>query len=159
MNAIAGTDSPLQQVLRSSQRARALGRYNEANIILDDYFTQNAGERAGIAASNEFALNYLAQGYLKRAFEVIDNGANENPDLLRDSQDPELALFDLLVAVVQLRYANPEMISICEVECLRVWKGHLEVLMPGGHTETHVKLPDYLKRWKLTVFSPLAGQT
>jgi hypothetical protein len=151
---MAQTDSPLQQVQRLSQHARALGLYNEATIILDDYFSREDDSEActGITARIEFTLNYLGQGYLRRAHDTLLHGlANQAVGLVRDARDPELALFNLLVATVQFRYGTPANNSThdCEMECDRVWKEHLEMLESGGHTETHVMVLSCYTRRKL----------
>lgn len=112
-------DSPLRQALRLSQNAQALG-YHEV-IILDDYFSENAEGRSSIPAYNELALNYLAQGYLRRAYyDTLMRGHGETALLIKNVGDPDVALSNLIVVMVELRYAGPAAIDICEMEFLRV---------------------------------------
>lgn len=155
---MAQNDSPLQQALRWSQQARALGRYNDATVILDDYFIGNAEARSGITARIEFTINYLAQGYLRQAYETLHHRMEETC-LLGDARDPEQALFNLLVAAVEFRYGKSGLAGVddCEIECCRVWKEHLETLEPGRYTETHVRILKYYRWRELTMFA--LGQT
>ena len=155
---MAQNDSPMQQALRLSQEARALGRYNEATVILDDYFIGSAEARFGITARIEFTINYLAQGYLRRAYETLHNRPEETC-LVGDARDPEQALFNLLVAAVEFRYGKSGLASVnaCEIECSRVWEEHLGTLQPDRYTETHVRIVKYHRRRELIMFAP--GQT
>ena len=155
---MAQYDSPLQQVLQWSQKARALGRYNDATVILDDYFIGNAEARSSITARIEFIINYLAQGYLRQAYETLHHRIEET-SLLGDARDPEQALFNLLVAVIEFRYGKAGLAGVddCEIECFRVWKEHLETLEPGRYTETHVRILKYHRWRELTMFAK--GQT
>lgn len=144
---MAQIGSLLQQALRSSQNARVLGCYNEAIVILDDYISENSEARSSFPVCNELALIYLAQGYLRRAHETLE----ETSALLRDPRDPEAALFNLLLAFVKLQYyGDMGSMDACEKEYLLVWKGYLEPLALGGHTETHVRDAKSHRRQKLT---------
>jgi hypothetical protein len=149
-------DSPWRQALQLSQRARALGRYNEATIILDDFISEHPAASSGITIHIEFALNYLAQGYLARANEVLLRACSQAAGGVRGVKDPERALFDLLLAVVKFRHQDLTSVDACESECFQVWKEHL--LGQAGYTETHVGIFGHLGLRELTVMYPI-GQT